>query len=190
MLQFCEGEGHGQTCERVRELGVGARSVGASTDGGATAPGPGGGAAAGLRIESGANGAGDWPLGAVDLSAAQPLPGWGDRRGRSARVARWAATPEHDGRAGRPSAGAVPGSRPERRHPGGRPGQGRVGSATGAAMALSSVYNLLHRHGWRKLAPDRRHPHSDPEAQQAWKKNSPAGSPNSVRSGPGKARSS
>ena len=23
-------------------------------------------------------------------------------------------------------------------------------------MALSSVYNLLHRHGWRKLAPDKR----------------------------------
>ncbi|HZC03064.1 MAG TPA: winged helix-turn-helix domain-containing protein [Gammaproteobacteria bacterium] len=24
-------------------------------------------------------------------------------------------------------------------------------------VALSSVYTLLHRHGWRKLAPDKRH---------------------------------
>lgn len=28
-------------------------------------------------------------------------------------------------------------------------------SALGRHMALSSVYNLLHRHGWRKLAPDK-----------------------------------
>lgn len=41
----------------------------------------------------------------------------------------------------------------------------------GRPMALSSVYNLLHRHGWRKLAPDKRHPQSDPEAQAEWKKN-------------------
>ncbi|HEX9595365.1 MAG TPA: winged helix-turn-helix domain-containing protein [Anaerolineales bacterium] len=41
----------------------------------------------------------------------------------------------------------------------------------GRKVALSSIYNLLHRHGWRKLAPDRRHPEGDPEAQQAWKKN-------------------
>ena len=47
----------------------------------------------------------------------------------------------------------------------------------GRSMALSSVYNLLHRHGWRKLAPDKRHPQSDPLAQQEWKKNSPTTSP-------------
>ena len=46
-------------------------------------------------------------------------------------------------------------------------------AALGRPMALSSVYNLLHRHGWRKLAPDKRHPQSDPVAQEAWKKNSP-----------------
>ena len=46
-------------------------------------------------------------------------------------------------------------------------------AALGRPMALSSVYNLLHRHGWRKLAPDKQHPKSDPNAQQAWKKNSP-----------------
>ncbi|HQT31814.1 MAG TPA: transposase [Thiobacillus sp.] len=27
-------------------------------------------------------------------------------------------------------------------------------------MALSTVYAMLHRHGWRKLAPDKRHPQS------------------------------
>ncbi len=50
-------------------------------------------------------------------------------------------------------------------------------AALGRGMALSSVYNLLHRHGWRKLAPDKRHPQSDPVAQEAWKKNSPKRSP-------------
>ena len=34
----------------------------------------------------------------------------------------------------------------------------------GRPMALSSVYNLLHRHGWRKLAPDKHHPQRDPLA--------------------------
>jgi len=42
----------------------------------------------------------------------------------------------------------------------------------GRKVALASAYNLLHRHGWRKLAPDKRHPQSDPQAQQEWKKNS------------------
>lgn len=28
----------------------------------------------------------------------------------------------------------------------------------GRTVALASAYNLLHRHGWRKLAPDKRHP--------------------------------
>jgi transposase len=63
-------------------------------------------------------------------------------------------------------------------------------ASLGRRMALSSVYNLLHRHGWRKLAPDKRHPHSDPLAQAEWKKNSPSGSPELARSGPDKARSS
>lgn len=43
----------------------------------------------------------------------------------------------------------------------------------GRKVALSSVYNLLHRHGWRKLAPDRSHPQADLQAQQEWKKKSP-----------------
>ncbi|QTD46293.1 helix-turn-helix domain-containing protein [Ottowia testudinis] len=60
----------------------------------------------------------------------------------------------------------------------------------GRPMALSSVYNLLHRHGWRKLAPDKRHPQSDPLAQQEWKKNSPSALPKSDRSGRHKVPSS
>ena len=41
----------------------------------------------------------------------------------------------------------------------------------GREVALASAYNLLHRHGWRKLAPDNRHPQSDPLlAQEEWKK--------------------
>jgi transposase len=58
----------------------------------------------------------------------------------------------------------------------------------GRPMALSSVYNLLHRHGWRKLAPDKRHSQSDEAAQRAWKKNSPTSSPKSAPTGR-KARS-
>jgi transposase len=37
----------------------------------------------------------------------------------------------------------------------------------------SVVYRLLARHGWRKVAPDTRHPKSNPEVQEDWKKNSP-----------------
>jgi transposase len=40
-------------------------------------------------------------------------------------------------------------------------------------VAASVVWRLLARHGWRKLAPDTRHPKSDLVAQEAWKKNSP-----------------
>lgn len=41
----------------------------------------------------------------------------------------------------------------------------------GHAVKPSVVYRLLARHGWRKVAPDTRHPKSDPAAQEAWKKN-------------------
>ena len=37
-------------------------------------------------------------------------------------------------------------------------------------VAASVVYRLLARHGWRKVAPDTRHPKSDPAAQADWKK--------------------
>ena len=45
-------------------------------------------------------------------------------------------------------------------------------AALGRRMSLSSGYALLHRHDWRKLAPDKCHPQSDPVAQDEWKKNS------------------
>lgn len=47
----------------------------------------------------------------------------------------------------------------------------------GRKTALASTYNLLHRHNWRKLAPDKRHPKSDLAAQEEWKKNSQKLSP-------------
>ena len=39
-------------------------------------------------------------------------------------------------------------------------------ASLGRPMARSSVYALLHRHDWRKLAPDKRHPQSGPQAQE------------------------
>jgi transposase len=59
----------------------------------------------------------------------------------------------------------------------------------GRGVALSSVYNLLHRHGWRKLAPDTRHPQADFAAQEQWKKNSPKRWRRASRKSKGKARS-
>lgn len=40
----------------------------------------------------------------------------------------------------------------------------------GRRTAPSTIYNLLHRHGWRKLVPDRVHPQSNAQAQRRWKK--------------------
>jgi transposase len=40
----------------------------------------------------------------------------------------------------------------------------------GRPVALASAYNLLHRHDWRKIVPDKRHPKSDQDAQEAFKK--------------------
>lgn len=45
----------------------------------------------------------------------------------------------------------------------------------GQPVAASVLYRLLARHGWRKVAPDTRHPKSDPHLQEDWKKNSPKG---------------
>jgi transposase len=42
----------------------------------------------------------------------------------------------------------------------------------GRPVAASIVYRLLARHGWRKIAPNTRHPKAKPEVQEAWKKNS------------------
>ncbi len=56
-------------------------------------------------------------------------------------------------------------------------------------VALSSVYNLLHRHGWRKLAPDKRHPKADVLAQEEFKKNSKTPPRKLIGSGKRKGRS-
>lgn len=42
----------------------------------------------------------------------------------------------------------------------------------GRPVAATVVYRMLERHGWRKVAPDTRHPAADPKAQENWKKNS------------------
>lgn len=59
----------------------------------------------------------------------------------------------------------------------------------GRNVPLSSVYNLLHRHGWRKLAPDKRHPKADVAAQEDWKKNSQTSCSKSTGSGKATGRS-
>ena len=59
----------------------------------------------------------------------------------------------------------------------------------GRKVALASAYNLLHRPGWRKLAPDKRHPKTDVAVQDEWGKNSPAFSQKSTASGKAKAPS-
>lgn len=46
--------------------------------------------------------------------------------------------------------------------------------ALGREIALSTLYRVLARHGWRKLAPDTAHPKGDPSRREAFKKNSPA----------------
>jgi len=40
-------------------------------------------------------------------------------------------------------------------------------------LTLSTVYQMLARHGWRKLVPDKTHLKADPAARENWKKNSP-----------------
>src|SRR3990172_7719324 len=59
----------------------------------------------------------------------------------------------------------------------------------GRETALASVYNLLHRHDWRKLAPDKHHPKSDANAQAERKKTSQNSSRKSRASGLGKHQS-
>ena len=39
-----------------------------------------------------------------------------------------------------------------------------------AGLMLGAL--VLARHGWRKVAPDTRHPKTDPALQEDWKKNS------------------
>ncbi|MCF8169457.1 MAG: winged helix-turn-helix domain-containing protein [Rhodoferax sp.] len=43
----------------------------------------------------------------------------------------------------------------------------------GRPVAASVIYRMLARHGWRKVAPDTRHPKSNALIQEEWKKNFP-----------------
>lgn len=54
------------------------------------------------------------------------------------------------------------------------PLQKRFAEKLGKPVALSTIYRMLARHGWRKLAPDTEHPQGDVQAREDWKKNSPA----------------
>jgi transposase len=42
----------------------------------------------------------------------------------------------------------------------------------GRKVAASTIYRMLARHGWRKIAPDSCHPKRDVHAQEEFKKNS------------------
>lgn len=46
----------------------------------------------------------------------------------------------------------------------------------GHTVPKSTVYRMLARHGWRKVAPRPHHPKNDPELCAAFKKNSPTSS--------------
>ncbi len=54
---------------------------------------------------------------------------------------------------------------------------------TGRDVARSTVYRLLERHGWRKVAPRPRHPKVDVAAQAAFKKTAPRGTPRGLAPG-------
>jgi transposase len=59
----------------------------------------------------------------------------------------------------------------------------------GHRVARATAYNLLHRHGWRKPAPDKRRTSADPAAQDEWGKKRPKKSGGPGRSGRAGARS-
>jgi len=54
---------------------------------------------------------------------------------------------------------------------------------TGKAVARSTVYRLLERHGWRKIVPRPRHPKADVAAQAAFKKTALRGTPRGLAPG-------
>jgi transposase len=53
------------------------------------------------------------------------------------------------------------------------PMRAALAQRVGHPVKASVVWRLLARHGWRKVAPDTKHPKNDPRIMQAWKKNSP-----------------
>lgn len=47
----------------------------------------------------------------------------------------------------------------------------KVAQRLGKPVALSTIYRMLARNGWRKLAPDTAHPEGNSSAREDWKKN-------------------
>lgn len=95
------------------------------------------------------------------LQADRSLPRWGGRR-------RALMTAEQEGAFLAPWAEVARGGRV----PVVSPLRAALAGKLGRPVAPSVLYRLLARHGWRKVAPDPRHPKSDPVAQAEWKKNS------------------
>ena len=54
---------------------------------------------------------------------------------------------------------------------------------TGKDVARSTIYRLLERPGWRKVAPRPRHPKADVAGQVAFKKTAPRGTPRGLAPG-------
>lgn len=52
------------------------------------------------------------------------------------------------------------------------PLQEKIAERLGNPVALSTIYRMLARNGWRKLAPDTAHPQGNAAAREDWKKNS------------------
>lgn len=46
----------------------------------------------------------------------------------------------------------------------------KIEERLGRRVALSTIYRMLARHGWRKLAPDTAHPQGDAALREDWKK--------------------
>jgi transposase len=51
----------------------------------------------------------------------------------------------------------------------------RLESCIGKRIALTTVYRMLYRHGWRKVSPRKRHPKTKPKLQEGVKKTDPGG---------------
>jgi transposase len=60
----------------------------------------------------------------------------------------------------------------------------------GRTVNKSTIYRMLERHGWRKIAPRPHHPKADPEAQEMFKKNSRSLSLKKTTAGHKKAKKS
>lgn len=51
----------------------------------------------------------------------------------------------------------------------------KIEKQLGRRVSLSTIYRILARNGWRKLAPDTTHPQGDAALREDWKKNLKSG---------------